>query len=44
MPAGKYDILIEQGTRFQRVVTWQPGGVAANLTGFTGSSDLSVVA
>jgi hypothetical protein len=33
--AGRYDIVIEQGASFRREINWQPGGVMADLTGYT---------
>jgi hypothetical protein len=34
--AGTYDITIEQGATFRRILTWRDGnGVAVNLTGWT---------
>lgn len=35
MAAGKYDIIIEQGATFTRVLTWKPGGATGNLTGMS---------
>lgn len=35
MAAGKYDIIIEQGATFTRVLTWKPGGSTGNLTGMS---------
>jgi hypothetical protein len=36
MPAGKHDIIIEQGATFRRVITWKDSaGVPINLTGYT---------
>jgi hypothetical protein len=36
MPAGKHDIIIEQGATFRRVITWKDAnGTAINLTGYT---------
>lgn len=35
MSAGLYDFEIEQGTTFTKDIVYKPGGVAANLTGYT---------
>lgn len=35
MSAGKYDIIIEQGSDFSLQLTVQDGGVAKNLTGYS---------
>ena len=36
MPAGKHDIIIEQGATFRRVITWKAAnGSPINLTGYT---------
>lgn len=35
MSAGLHDFEIEQGTTFTKDVVYKPGGVAANLTGYT---------
>jgi hypothetical protein len=36
MPAGKHDIIIEQGATFRRVITWKTSaGVPVNLTGYS---------
>ena len=36
MPAGKHDIIIEQGATFRRVITWKDSaGTAIDLTGYT---------
>jgi hypothetical protein len=36
MPAGKHDIIIEQGATFRRVITWKDSsGSPINLTGYT---------
>lgn len=36
MPAGKHDIVIEQGATFRRVITWKDSaGTPINLTGYT---------
>jgi hypothetical protein len=36
MPAGKHDIIIEQGATFRRVITWKDSaGVPINLTGWS---------
>lgn len=36
MPAGKYDIIIEQGATFSRVITWDDeDGEPVNVTGYT---------
>lgn len=35
MSAGLHDFEIEQGTTFTKDIVYKPGGVAANLTGYT---------
>ena len=36
MPAGKHDIIIEQGATFRRVITWKAAnGSPINLTGYS---------
>lgn len=35
MPAAKHKLKIEQGTSFRQPFYWKPGGVIADLAGFT---------
>lgn len=35
MAAGRYDFIIEQGAYLRRRITWKPGGLPADLTGFS---------
>ena len=35
MSAGLHNFEIEQGTTFTKDIVYKPGGVAANLTGYT---------
>jgi hypothetical protein len=35
MGAGKYNLVIRQGETLGRTLTWKPGGVTSNLTGYT---------